>query len=76
MGKDQLTGYSLGNLTANVVGQSVLIGLLSALDTLAPSEIGRGRPEMVGVLCVRACVVCLVSFIPFAILWLFYVRRR
>ncbi|KAG6836553.1 hypothetical protein H0H93_006860 [Arthromyces matolae] len=43
-----LAAVSLGSMTANVTGMSIISGLASALDTLLPSAYTSSRPELVG----------------------------
>ena len=42
LGADALAAMSLGNLTGNLTGLSVVFGVLSAMDTLAPQAAGAG----------------------------------
>ena len=43
-----LAAISLGSMTANVTGYSVIIGLTSALDTVLPSTWTSNQPHLVG----------------------------
>ncbi|KAG5638923.1 hypothetical protein H0H81_008692 [Sphagnurus paluster] len=48
MSTTSLAAISLGSMTANVTGLSVLQGLASALDTLLPSAYTSPQPHLVG----------------------------
>ena len=43
-----LAATSLGSMTAGVTGYSVILGLLSALDTVLPSAWTSNHPQLVG----------------------------
>ena len=44
----QVAAISLGSMTANVSGYSVILGLTSALDTILPSTWTSNQPHLVG----------------------------
>ena len=50
LGTDALTGVALGNLAGNLTGFTLIYGMLSAMETLAPQAFGAGRFEEVGLL--------------------------
>ena len=70
LGPVPLTGYSLGNLAGSLCTLSVMMGVLSAMDTLAPQAMGARRHAEVGLLAQRAAAVCLLLFLPLSALWL------
>ena len=60
LGADDLAAVALGNLTANLTGLSLIMGVLSAFDTLAPQAMGGRRFAEVGVLAQRS-VICTMA---------------
>jgi Na+-driven multidrug efflux pump len=50
LGTDALTGVALGNLAGNLTGFTLIYGMLSAMETLAPQAFGAGRFDEVGLL--------------------------
>ena len=65
LGTEDLAGFSLASLTGNLMCLSVIVGALSALDTLMPRAFGAGHYDEVGKLAIRAFLVCsLVLLIP------------
>ena len=68
-GETAMGGVSLGNLAGNLSATSMLFGLLSALDTLAPQEMGAGRHREVGVLAQRGFALAMLAFVPCVVLW-------
>ena len=69
LGTEDLAGFSLASLTGNMLCLSIIVGTLSALDTLMPRAFGVGRYEEVGKLAIRGFAVCLaVLFIPVLVL--------
>ena len=58
LGADALAAMSLGNLTGNLTGLSVVFGVLSAMDTLAPQAAGAGRHRDIAILSLRALALC------------------
>lgn len=69
LGPVPLTGYSLGNLAGSLCTLSIMMGILSAMDTLAPQAMGAKRHAEVGLLAQRAAAVCLLLFLPLSVLW-------
>lgn len=69
LGPVALTGYSLGNLAGSLCTLSIMMGILSAMDTLAPQAMGAKRYQEVGLLAQRAAAVCLLLFLPLSALW-------
>lgn len=77
LGTEELAGFSLGSLTGNMTCLAMIIGVLSAADTLMPRAFGTKRYDQVGILTIQSFVVCfLVLFIPIvpllaAVDWIF-----
>lgn len=61
---------ALGNLTANLTGLSLILGVLSAFDTLAPQAFGAKRFGDVGILAQRGLLVSLAVMGLTLPLWL------
>ncbi|KAF6749045.1 mate-domain-containing protein [Ephemerocybe angulata] len=70
MSTTALAGISLGSMTANVTGFSVIQGFCSALDTLMPSAWTSSHPQYVGLWAQRMSVVMACLMIPITITWL------
>eukprot|EP00038_Savillea_parva_P016131 m.16053 g.16053 ORF g.16053 m.16053 type:complete len:518 (+) comp3348_c0_seq1:330-1883(+) len=68
-GSTALAAISLANLAGNLTAMSLIFGMLSAVDTLAPQAVGRGDSREVGLLMQRGAAA--VTFLmPFVIgLW-------
>lgn len=64
-------GISLGLMLVNVSARSILIGLSSALDTLASQHNGAKNYAAVGILLQRCIVILMLVCIPVAIGWQF-----
>lgn len=71
MSAAHLAGVSLGHMTFNITGSSVMIGLLSAMDTLCSQAFGAKNYREIGILLFRALIVCAFFEIFIAMLWLF-----
>ena len=71
LGTTQVTGVTLGNLVGNLSGLSLVFGMLSAMETLAPQAYGAERYEEVGLLAQRAFILCCVALLPACLLWFF-----
>jgi MATE family multidrug resistance protein len=63
-GTEELAGFSLGSLVGNLTTLSVMVGALSAADTLMPRAYGSERYDELGRLAIRSVVVCVVLLIP------------
>lgn len=48
---------------------SLLFGMLTAVDTLAPQAIGRGDKGEVGLLCQRGLLACTAMMPIIAVVW-------
>ena len=59
-----LDGFTLANFVINIFTLSIVQGLLSATDTLAPQAFGADNPGEVGILAIRGTIVCLVLVMP------------
>ncbi|KAF8331803.1 MATE efflux family protein [Amanita rubescens] len=64
-----LAAISLGSMTANVTGFSIVQGLVSGLDTLLPPAWTSSEPRLVGLWTQRMTVVMAFAFIPIYIIW-------
>ena len=72
LGTDALAGFSLASLTGNLTILSVMVGALTAADTLMPRAYGEGQYSEVGHLAIRGFVVCFFLLIPPLIPLCFY----
>ncbi|GLB43714.1 putative multidrug oligosaccharidyl-lipid polysaccharide flippase [Lyophyllum shimeji] len=66
-----LAAVSLGSMTANVTGLSILQGLASALDTLLPSAYTSPQPQLVGLWAQRMGVVMMFALAPILLIWFY-----
>lgn len=57
-GSKELAGFSLGSLVGNLTCLSVMVGALTAADTLMPRAFAAGRYPEVGRLAIRGFVMC------------------
>lgn len=77
LGTEALAGFSLASLTGNLTILSVMVGALSAADTLMPRAYGHGRYAELGRLAIRGFVMCSILLIPpliplcFSMNWVF-----
>ena len=69
LGTEEMSGVSLASLTANLSGLTVVYGLLTAVDTLAPQSFGAGNLAEVGILVQRGIITVFATFIITAIIW-------
>lgn len=58
LGTQALAGFSLGSLVGNLTCLSVLVGALTAADTLMPRAVSLGDFVEIGRLAVRALILC------------------
>jgi MATE family multidrug resistance protein len=63
-GTEELAGFSLGSLVGNLTSLSVMVGALSAADTLMPRAYGSEQYDELGRLAIRSFVVCVGLLIP------------
>ena len=63
-GIEHLDGFTFGNLVANVFTLSILLGILSATDSLAPQPFGAKNHRQVGILAIRGAAVCMGLILP------------
>jgi MATE family multidrug resistance protein len=56
----ELAAVSLSNLTGNLTAISLVVGVLSAIETLAPQAFGCHRFSEIGLLCQRGILLCLL----------------
>lgn len=64
LGPVYLGGFQLASLTGNIFTLSVLEGLYSASDTLAPQAFGAGNLRHVGVITIQGFLASLLIMIP------------
>jgi len=65
LGTEELAGFSLASLTGNLTCLSIIVGALTALDTLMPRAYGIGHYQELGKLAIRGFLVCtLVLLVP------------
>ena len=69
LGSEALAGISLGNLTFNLTGFSLIQAPIMALETIAPQAFGAGRKSEVGIACQRALVIGTAILLPASLLW-------
>ncbi|THU97469.1 MATE efflux family protein [Dendrothele bispora CBS 962.96] len=65
-----LAAITIGEMTVNVTGLSIILGFASALDTLLPSAWTSPHPQLVGLWTQRMTVVVLIFLIPIFVLWM------
>ncbi|KAG9313747.1 MATE efflux family protein [Chiua virens] len=65
-----LAAATLGFMTANISGLSMIQGMTNALDTLLPSAWTSDQPQLVGLWTQRMAVLQLIALIPIYIIWL------
>jgi MATE family multidrug resistance protein len=64
LGKEALAGFSLGSLVGNLTCLSVMVGALTAADTLMPRAYAAGNFAELGRLAIRAFIVCSLLLVP------------
>jgi multidrug resistance protein, MATE family len=73
-GSVYLSGFELANLTTNLFTLSLMYGMYSASETLAPQSYGAKNYKEVGVLAIRGFLVSMVVILPMALLVLVYIK--
>jgi multidrug resistance protein, MATE family len=69
LGTEELAGFSLASLTGNLSCLSIMMGILTAADTLMPRAFAAGNYKEIGDLAIRGYVSCaLTLFIPLVLL--------
>lgn len=68
LGTTELAAASLSNLTANVVGMSVVVGWVGALDTVLPPVYSLD-PKSYGLWTQRMAILCVFLSIPIMAIW-------
>lgn len=58
IGRHGLTGFSVAALAANLLGNSIIFGMLNGMETLAPQAMGSGNYAEVGYLAQTSLVLC------------------
>ena len=71
LGPEAMAGVSLGTLVGNITGMSIMFGMLSGFDTLAPQAMGLERPRQVGILAQRGLFLSALAFLPACVPWLY-----
>ncbi|ODV60961.1 MATE family efflux transporter [Ascoidea rubescens DSM 1968] len=71
LGKTELGAVTLGSMTANITGISIIIGLATCLDTLCSQAYGSKNYKLVGVYCQRCIALLLTIIIPILLFWIF-----
>ncbi|KAG0149555.1 hypothetical protein CROQUDRAFT_653357 [Cronartium quercuum f. sp. fusiforme G11] len=70
LGTTELAAASLANITANCAALSIIIGFVSALDTLCPQAYTSPNPERTSLYAIRTSILLIFLFIPeFIIFW-------
>ncbi|KAG9313749.1 MATE efflux family protein [Chiua virens] len=65
-----LAAATLGYMTANVSGLSIIQGMASTLDTILPSAWTSGQPQLVGLWTQRMVVLQVILLVPICVIWL------
>ncbi|KAJ3712157.1 mate-domain-containing protein [Lentinula raphanica] len=65
-----LAAITIGEMTVNVTGLSIIMGFASALDTVLPSAWTSDRPELVGLWTQRMMLIVVLALVPIITLWL------
>jgi MATE family multidrug resistance protein len=63
-GAEALAAFSLGSLVGNLTCLSIMVGALTAADTLMPRAYGAGHYGALGILLLQSLIVCGVLLIP------------
>jgi multidrug resistance protein, MATE family len=75
LGSTYLDGFTLANLTGNLCTLSLLSGLYSASDTLAPQAFGAGNYRELGLLLMRGLTGSMIVLIPINLVLLMYMEQ-
>jgi MATE family multidrug resistance protein len=66
---ESLAAFSLGSLSGNMTCISIIIGTLTACETLQPRAFGLGQYREVGLLAIRGLFMCILSLlVPITVL--------
>jgi Na+-driven multidrug efflux pump len=68
-----MSAFMLANNTANLLTLSLLWGLFTALDTLAPQAYGSGNFKQVGIVAMRGYMASLALILPIALFTAIYI---
>eukprot|EP00816_Leptocylindrus_hargravesii_P012572 CAMPEP_0196815912 /NCGR_PEP_ID=MMETSP1362-20130617/52583_1 /TAXON_ID=163516 /ORGANISM="Leptocylindrus danicus, Strain CCMP1856" /LENGTH=523 /DNA_ID=CAMNT_0042193055 /DNA_START=207 /DNA_END=1774 /DNA_ORIENTATION=+ len=71
LGSTELAAFSLAIITGNLLCLTVILGVLSASDTLSPRAFGSGNYPEVGRLAVRGYLLCFIALTPSIVVILF-----
>eukprot|EP00934_Nitzschia_sp_Nitz4_P004444 Nitzschia sp. Nitz4//scaffold19_size178191//98844//100449//NITZ4_001982-RA/size178191-augustus-gene-0.107-mRNA-1//-1//CDS//3329540696//4434//frame0 len=69
-----LSAFTLGNLTGNLCTFSLMSGLFSASDTLAPQAFGVGDYREVGLIAIRGVFIAVLAIFPINVLLVLYLE--
>lgn len=66
---NSLAGFSLSTLAMNMTCLSIILGSMTAADTLQPRAMAMGRYKEVGLLSIRGYIICaMILFVPVILL--------
>lgn len=71
MGATALAAAGLGTMWMNVTGSAILIGVISALETLVSQAHGARNYPRIGILLQRSILINTVLCIPIGFMWFF-----
>jgi multidrug resistance protein, MATE family len=71
LGEDYMSSSSLASVTSNVVGNSILVGLVGALSTLASQASGSGNYTALNDILLRAVCIMTCICVPISVLWIY-----
>lgn len=69
-GTTALAAVTIGEMSVNITGLSIIMGFASALDTVLPSAWTSERPELVGLWTQRMMLLVSLTLLPIIMLWL------
>lgn len=70
LGEVALAAVSLGSLSQNLCGFSIIVGVLGPVDTIAPQAVGAQQHEEVGIVTQLGLCASMLCYVPVAFLWL------
>lgn len=70
IGDVAIAGTALGASFCNVTGYSIIIGLLSALDTLLSQAYGAKKPKDIGIAIYQGLIVSIIVSIFICPIWI------
>ncbi|KAF9064598.1 mate-domain-containing protein [Rhodocollybia butyracea] len=69
-GTTALAAVTIGEMSVNITGLSIIMGFASALDTVLPSAWTSERPELVGLWTQRMMLIVGLTLLPIITLWM------